>query len=68
VLDMWTLTLFVGLLLVGLALVGTGTSRGLGALLFAMGSFGLPLHRQRWPLSRDSGVRGPQPSKTSGAG
>jgi hypothetical protein len=40
VLDIWTLTLFVGLLLVGLALVGTGTSRGLGALLLAMGSFG----------------------------
>ena len=41
VLDVWTLTLFVGLLLVGVALVGTRTLRVLGALLLAMGSFGL---------------------------
>ena len=41
VLDVWTLTLFVGLLFVGLALVGTRTLRVLGSLLLAMGSFGL---------------------------
>jgi hypothetical protein len=41
VLDVWTLTLFVGLLFVGVALVGTRTLRVLGSLLLAMGSFGL---------------------------
>jgi hypothetical protein len=41
VLDVWTLTLFVGLLFVGVALLRTGTSRVLGSLLVAMGSFGL---------------------------
>lgn len=40
-LDVWTLTLFVGLLFVGVALVGTRTLRVLGSLLLAMGSFGL---------------------------
>jgi hypothetical protein len=44
VLDVWTLTLFVGLLFVGLALVGTRTLRVLGSLLLAMGSFGLAYH------------------------
>jgi hypothetical protein len=41
VLDVWTLTLFVGLLFVGVTLVGTRTLRVLGSLLLAMGSFGL---------------------------
>ena len=41
VLDVWTLTLFVGLLFVGVALVGTRTLRVLGSLVLAMGSFGL---------------------------
>jgi hypothetical protein len=40
-LDVWTLTLFVGLLFVGIALLGTRTLRVLGSLLLAMGSFGL---------------------------
>jgi hypothetical protein len=40
-LDVWTLTLFVGLLFVGVALLGTRTLRVLGSLLLAMGSFGL---------------------------
>jgi hypothetical protein len=43
-LDVWTLTLFVGLLFVGVALVGTRTLRVLGSLLLAMGSFGLAYH------------------------
>jgi hypothetical protein len=41
VLDVWTLTLFVGLLLVGLALVGSTSLRVVGSLVLAMGSFGL---------------------------
>jgi len=44
VLDVWTLTLFVGLLFLGVALVGTRTLRVLGSLLLAMGSFGLAYH------------------------
>ena len=43
-LDVWTLTLFVGLLFLGVALVGTRTLRVLGSLLLAMGSFGLAYH------------------------
>ena len=43
-LDVWTLTLFVGLLFVGVALLGTRTLRVLGSLLLAMGSFGLAYH------------------------
>lgn len=41
VLDVWTLTLFVGLLFVGVALLGSRTSRVVGSLLLAMGSLGL---------------------------
>lgn len=44
VLDVWTPTLFSGLLLVGVALVGTKTVRVLGALLLAVGSFGWAYH------------------------
>ena len=44
VLDVWTPTLFSGLLLVGFALAGTETLRVLGAFLVAMGSFGWAYH------------------------
>jgi hypothetical protein len=40
VLDLWTPTLFVGLLIVGVALVRIGALRALGALLLAAGFFG----------------------------
>ena len=41
--DVWTPTLFIGLLVVGLASLATRTSRGVGALLLAMGVFGWAL-------------------------
>jgi hypothetical protein len=44
VLDVWTPTLFSGLLLVGVALVGTKTLRILGAFVLAGGSFGWAYH------------------------
>jgi hypothetical protein len=44
VLDVWTPTLFSGLLLVGVALVRTKTLRVLGAFVLAVGSFGWAYH------------------------